>query len=831
MNTSEAKRGMAFPDERGRPAHMTILQTALALHAAGCAPLPIRPDGSKAPAVPWAAYRTQAPTVDALHDWFGRLDTDGLGIVTGTASGNLEMLEVEGRAAHLLGEIAEHLAAHDLADIWARINAGWVEVTPGGGMHWHYRVTGGPARPNTKIARRPATPTELADNPAEKVKVLIETRGEGGFTVLAPSGGRTHRTGAPWTRVAGGPTTIPTITAEQRDALHAVLRLLDQMPTPEPAAPPTLPGHTTSGTRPGDDYDTRTTWDEILVPRGWTKGRKLGAGWAWTRPGKDPRDGISATTGTRGDGADRLYVFSTATEFDVEKPYGKFAAYALLEHGGDYTAAARTLSTAGYGARDTTGRHDLHDLVHPAPAATNTPQQPAQPPTDPDHTPATWARTDLTGWLDGTHTPTVPTLFPRADGVHLLYPGLTHSFHGESESGKSLLAQIETARLLAAGRPVLYVDCESDAAAIVERLQTLGATRDQILEHLDYRRPEVSPKSTTDELDAWEQMLAATYDLAVIDGVTDSLGMFGFSTKDNDEITTWMRVLPRNIANRTGAAVVVIDHVTKDAESRGRFAIGGQAKLAGLSGAAYAVEIAKPLGRGLRGEIVMRVAKDRPGHVRGHSAPMRHDRTQETARIVVDSTGPTIVATVNPSTGANLPAGSRPRLRLTGIMENISEILENEPNGMSLRTIRSLVTSNNERIAYAIADLAREQYISITEGPRKSTIHRSIRPYRQRQDPQSDLFDPLTTTGQNGTIATVPDRARPCPGHGEVTVPTVPLPVGAQCTVTVASGPVTVPRPNNVTPLDPHQRAARGGHLINLTTGEIIDNPAAGDVP
>ena len=64
-----------------------------------------------------------------------------------------------------------------------------------------------------------------------------------------------------------------------------------------------------------------------------------------------------------------------------------------------------------------------------------------------------------------------------------------------------------------------------------------------------------------------------------------------------------------------------------------------------------------------------------------------------------------------------------------------------------------------------------------------------------------------------------------------MTVPTVPLPVGAQCTVTVASEPVTVPRPNNVTPLDPHQRSARGGHLINLITGEIIDNPAAGDVP
>jgi AAA domain len=74
----------------------------------------------------------------------------------------------------------------------------------------------------------------------------------------------------------------------------------------------------------------------------------MGAGWGWRRPGKtDP--GISATTGQATDGTDRLYVFSTSTEFEAERPYTKFAAYALLNHGGSYSDAARALLGLGYG--------------------------------------------------------------------------------------------------------------------------------------------------------------------------------------------------------------------------------------------------------------------------------------------------------------------------------------------------------------------------------------------------------------------------------------------------------------------------------------------------
>lgn len=75
-----------------------LLAAALAWHNAGCAVIPVRPDGTKAPAVPWRDHQHTRPTPEQLHTWFTSGTFDGLGIITGAVSGGLEMLELEGRA-------------------------------------------------------------------------------------------------------------------------------------------------------------------------------------------------------------------------------------------------------------------------------------------------------------------------------------------------------------------------------------------------------------------------------------------------------------------------------------------------------------------------------------------------------------------------------------------------------------------------------------------------------------------------------------------------------------------------------------------------------------
>ncbi|MFZ1412137.1 MAG: hypothetical protein WAS07_11810, partial [Micropruina sp.] len=240
------------------------------------------------------------------------------------------------------------------------------------------------------------------------------------------------------------------------------------------------------------------------------------------------------------------------------------------------------------------------------------------------------------------------------------------------------------------------------------------------------------------------------FDLAVIDGVTDALALWGAETKDNDGITRWARELPKRIADTTGAAVVMVDHVTKDADSRGRFAIGGQAKLAALTGAAYTVEVSQPLGRGLRGVIVLRVAKDRPGHVRGHSGPMRtSDRTQEAARVTIDSTGWRPVVTIDPpKTGA----GDDPKpWRPTAIMERLSRRMEDSPEPLSFRTLDTAEPGKAEHKRTALSTLVADGFVTVHDGPRNARLHTSVTPYRQTADPLSDHYRPTEEAGTHST--------------------------------------------------------------------------------
>jgi len=350
-----------------------------------------------------------------------------------------------------------------------------------------------------------------------------------------------------------------------------------------------------------------------------------------------------------------------------------------------------------------------------------------------------WAPQDLSSVLNGTYERAVPTLLERSDGQGLLYPGLTHSLHGESESGKSLLMQIECARLVEADQDVLYLDFESDPASVVERLCTFGASPATIAEHFYYVRPGANPLLVASEGAAWRQLLARSYALVVIDGVTDALTMFGHATKDNDGITAFSRDVPRRLADQTGAAVVMVDHVTKDNDSRGRFAIGGQAKMNALTGAAYTVDVAEPLGQGLRGVIVLRVAKDRPGSVRESCGAFRKlDRTQEAARGIIDSRDPesSTVTIQGPRVGGEGPRAFRP----TGLMEKASMLIEEQP-GLSKNDLLARMGCKRNHGMQASDTLVREGYVTRTTGSNKSQLHTSARKYRQVADPQSDAYD------------------------------------------------------------------------------------------
>src|SRR5687767_14883777 len=77
----------------------SIVEAALTWYDAGCSVIPIRADGTKKPALEWKEFMATRATRERVQRWFGSQQHQGIGIVCGTVSGNLEMLELEGRAA------------------------------------------------------------------------------------------------------------------------------------------------------------------------------------------------------------------------------------------------------------------------------------------------------------------------------------------------------------------------------------------------------------------------------------------------------------------------------------------------------------------------------------------------------------------------------------------------------------------------------------------------------------------------------------------------------------------------------------------------------------
>ncbi len=304
------------------------LETALQSLAVGLSPVPPADDGTKRPLADcrvngkwtWEPYQTRPASEQHIREWYSQGRT-GNGLATGY--GGLECLEFDSRETY--EALLDSAGEADLGELVNRIRTGYEEFTPGGGVHWLYCCD--EVRGNTKLAERP-----VAGEP-HKRQVLIETRGDGGFLVIAPSCGKVHPSGGAYRLVSGALDRIVTISSAEREQLWNLARSFDEVPDVaiKPRGAP-------AGDRPGDLYEAEMTWEDILEPLGWKKLFERGDVAYWRRPGKDM--GISATTGW----CKGFFVFSTSTSFEPRKTYSKFAVYAHLIHHGDFKAAAAELA-------------------------------------------------------------------------------------------------------------------------------------------------------------------------------------------------------------------------------------------------------------------------------------------------------------------------------------------------------------------------------------------------------------------------------------------------------------------------------------------------------
>lgn len=534
--------------------------------------------GTKRPAINrWTEYATtDTAAIDAW--WGGEYAECGVGIVTGQESG-IWVLDVDD--------------PDSLADLEARyepLPATLTSLTGSGGTHIFFRW--------------PTDGRDIRNDAGRRLGPKLDIRGNGGQVVAAPSIHPT--TGVAYAWDAGMPD----------EPVDAPAWLLDLVTMEERTIPKKEAATVARSDRPGDRWAAATPWPSILEPDGWTLHHVDRDGeHYWVRPGKDVRDGPSATTGYAG--GDSLKVFTTSLThvgLNAEETYSKLGYLAATRFDGDHTAAAKFLAAEGWGDNDDDYAKELEafllgmessrveravtDTVDALPEILDRTQHDVF---------GGWRWINLAEVMANGWNPPVPEMLLRDDGRGLLYRGMVHSIAGEPGGGKTWVALAAIAERVRAGERCLMIDYEDTAEGFTARMVTLGLTAEQVGEYVDY----IDPDGPVTEADL-ARIDAHSYSLAVIDSVGESLAVEGESPNDDDAVARWFRTLPRRLA-RNGTTVLLVDHQAKNRDSRGLWAIGSQRKMAAINGAAYVLEVIKAPTKEEGGLVRIICAKDRHG--------------------------------------------------------------------------------------------------------------------------------------------------------------------------------------------------------------------------
>ncbi len=334
------------------------------LLGAGLSAIPVKDDGSKRSAGPWKKYTKERATDATAKRWGKKYR--GIAIIGGAVSGNLEILDIDDPGLVEPFEQALEAASPGLLSKLTKISTPRRDEQGRSGAHYpaRYEVRVGGSM---KLAMSESRPEVAADDgptadphtkqQKRKLTTSIETRGEGGYVLTIGCAPECHPTGNTYDHVAGPPLTeLSVLTAENHEIIHRVARAFDQSIAASYKEP--RERHDATGESPGDAYNREVAWEEVLEPEGWSKSHAHGRVQYWIRPGKN--HGVSATTGmVSRDGNELMICFSTSAhpfkgtgrDGRAGISYTKFGAYALLHHGGDFSAAARELANLGYGTR------------------------------------------------------------------------------------------------------------------------------------------------------------------------------------------------------------------------------------------------------------------------------------------------------------------------------------------------------------------------------------------------------------------------------------------------------------------------------------------------
>jgi replicative DNA helicase len=290
-------------------------------------------DEYKRSVIAWKPYQTERMREEEVEALFSRDSVKGIAIICGAISGGLEVIDIDAKydTTGSLWDRLRSLIEDNLPELYSSLV---IAQTKSGGYHIYYRCS--LIEGNKKLAQRYTTEEEKVTEPKEKVKVLIETRGEAGYVIAPPSSGYSY--------IQGKPTNIPTITETNRGLLFKLCRSLNEVEE-RVVKPQSISERVSSLESPFEDYNQRGDIVALLERHGWRVVDQDRERVYLLRPGQtDSKHSGDFHTGKR-----VFKVFSTSTEFEAEKGYAPSTVYSLLECSGDNKLAYRRLLEEGYG--------------------------------------------------------------------------------------------------------------------------------------------------------------------------------------------------------------------------------------------------------------------------------------------------------------------------------------------------------------------------------------------------------------------------------------------------------------------------------------------------
>ena len=292
----------------------------------------------------------------------------------------------------------------------------------------------------------------------------------------------------------------------------------------------------------------------------------------------------------------------------------------------------------------------------------------------------------------------------------LIYSGRRHLLSGLPEANKTLFALILGLELLrSSGDTFAMIDFESGPEATRLMLTELGATKDE-LERVLYPEIEGPPDATDIGM-----LVDAGAKLAIIDaaiGAYDASGLDDNKRQDAEKFgLSWIDPLWQR-----GVATVLIDHVVKSAESRGKFAIGSERK-AGRTDVHLGLEARLQLTRGTHGLVRVTVHKDRPGWLtRPHAADLDLQSDPETHAIRWE---------FKQADADQEPGHWRP----TELMTKVSAYLEEQAEPVTRNTVEHAIKGTATYVRQAMTELVTAGHAEEIAGSRGSRLLRFLTPF------------------------------------------------------------------------------------------------------